>query len=368
MLLVAGSVLSACAAPKPPAVAPAPAPQGPSASPTPSGAAPSARDQLLAAAKKEGSVAVWANHFDKVEEIFQPFKEKYPYIQVKVWDASTGDDVINKLTEEGKVGRVTGDVFFSSESDLVNAVARNLLMEYDWKVAGWPNQPKHKYFINYGTNPRLPVFNTNVISVDQGPKSWEDMATGRWRDKAPVSSFSGAEVTMLLGYMWRASPNTINWEKAEKYLTDVVKNNKPKVVRGFSGPMELLVTGEYGIFVPLASGREVLKYSLVGAPISIVPIGKTPGITQSLGMIKNPAHPNAAKVFADWFAAEGGQLSKIQVDLVYALDPTIAKDAIANKLLAGKYKIEVEPVPTEFFTEANVKRSSDFWLGLLGVK
>ena len=84
-------------------------------------------------------------------------------------------------------------------------------------------------------------------------------------------------------------------------------------------------------------------------------------------MVKNAAHPNAAKVFADWFAAEGGQLSKIQVDLIYALDPEVAKVARANQLLAGKYKIEVIPVPSELLTTENVKRAQDFWLKLLGV-
>jgi iron(III) transport system substrate-binding protein len=323
---------------------------------------------LYEAARQEGEVALWANTFSDATKVLKPFHDKYPGVKVKVWDASTGDDVINKLVEEGKVGRVTGDIFFSGEGDLVKAVTAGLMQEHDWGTEGWPNQPPNKFYINYGTNPRLPVFNTNVIPVAEGPKSWEDLALPKWRDKGPVASFSGSTLTMLMAHMWREKEGELNWEKAEKYFTDVVENTKPKVVRGFSGPMELLVTGEYGIFVPVASGRRVMFYSLIGAPVSIVPVGKTPGITQAMGIVKNAAHPNAARLFANWYAKEGGALSKIQGDLIYTLDPELVDVARANILLRDRYNTEVEPVPTKFFSAENVDRATDFHLKVLGVK
>jgi hypothetical protein len=132
--------------------------------------------------------------------------------------------------------------------------------------------------------------------------------------------------------------------------------------------MELLVTGEYGIFVPVASGRRVMFYSLIGAPVSIVPVGKTPGITQAMGIVKNAAHPNAARLFADWYVKEGGALSKIQGDLIYSLDPELVDVARANILLRDRYNTEVEPVPTKFFSAENVDRATDFHLKVLGVK
>jgi iron(III) transport system substrate-binding protein len=313
-------------------------------------------------------VALWSNTFDEGPQVTKAFQAAYPGIKLKIWDASTGGDVINKLVEEGKVGRVTGDIFFSGEGDLVLAAETGVMQEYDWPTEGWPSQPDSKYYINYGSNPRLPVFNTNVIPVDEGPKTWEDLATSKWADKSPVASFSGAEGPMLFAHMWREREGELNWAKAEKYWTDVVTNNKPKIVRGYSGPMELLVTGEYGLFVPVASGRRVLFYSLIGAPVSIVPMGKTPGLPQSMGIVKNAAHPNAAKVFIDWFIKEGGQLIKIQEGLLYAVDPKLAETARANVLLRDRFNTEVEPVPSLFFTPENVSRANDFHLTTMGVK
>ncbi|MDP2743925.1 MAG: extracellular solute-binding protein [Dehalococcoidia bacterium] len=367
LLLISGMVLVACAAPSAPS--PAPSPQTPSTgSPAPAGPVSDARAQLLEAAYKEGEVQLWANTFDNQAKVLKPFHDKYPGITVKVWDASTGNDVINKLVEEGKAGKVSGDIFFSGEGDLVTAITAGVMAEYPWDNDDWPNQPDTKLYINYGTNPRLPAFNTNVIPVDQGPKSWEDMATNRWVGKSPVFSFSGEDGPLLFAYMWRLPGDVLNWAKAEKYWTDVVTNNKPAIVRGYSGPLELLVSGEYGIMLPVASGRTVLEYALIGAPIAIVPVGKTPGITQSLGMVKNPAHPNATKVFLDWFTSEGGQLSQIQENLIYAIDPEITKIARANILLRDKYFIEVEPVPSKFYTPENTERASDHHLRTAGVK
>jgi iron(III) transport system substrate-binding protein len=358
-------IVSACGAPATPAPTSTSRPTTAPAVPTPSpGKLELTREQLIAAANNEGEVAVWANTFPGGNEVLKPFHDKYPFIKVKLWDAS-GDEIINRLIEEAKAGRFTADIFFSPEGDLVRSVGLELMQEYDWKTQGWSNQPPGRSYINWGSNGRLPAFNTNVIPIAEGPKSWEDLALPKWRDKSPVASFSAPDNPLLYAYMWRENEGVLNWERAEKFLTDAVKNNKPKVVRGF--PMELLATGEYGIFSPDVSGRNVLAFVLMGAPIALVPVGKTPGLTNSVGIVKNAAHPNAAKVFADWFAAEGGLLTKVRYDLVYALDPATARVSPVNQLLAGKYGIEVEPVPTAFFTPENVKRANNFWLALLGV-
>ncbi len=83
LMVAIALVLSACAAPKAPAPAPAPSPVPSTQRPAPAGPTATSREQLLEAAKKEGEVAVWANTFDKSDEVLKPFYEKYPFIKVK---------------------------------------------------------------------------------------------------------------------------------------------------------------------------------------------------------------------------------------------------------------------------------------------
>lgn len=364
LILVFIVALSACGSPQQATPAPTPAQKPSGTTPAPATPTASVQQQLLDAAKKEGEVVIWSNTFQEREKILRLFYDQYPFITIKVWDASGGPDVINKLSQERQAGKVSPDILFLSESDIVPAIPLGLLAEYNWKREGWLNQPNHKFYLNYSLNPRAPTYNTDLVQPSEVPKSWEDLKDPRWRGRAVLSS-SGAELPLLMAYLWKDG-SKLNWEKSEKYLSDIVANTRPRVLNGFTRPMELLAAGEFAIF-PVGAGSRTLYYMTIGGPVAMVPVGKSPGLTRSVAVVKGAPHPNATQVFLDFFSTPEGLLARTEVDFTPVLYPEAAKKAKAN-LQLQKYGIETVPVPTDVYTEDNLRRATVWWEKLLGIR
>ena len=84
---------------------------------------------IEAAAKKEGSVIVYANS-SKIAKATEIWAEKYPDIKIEGYDLG-GDEVLSKTIGEQKSGLFVGDVWFSSGgAEVVGTVLPN---EYAWR-------------------------------------------------------------------------------------------------------------------------------------------------------------------------------------------------------------------------------------------
>jgi iron(III) transport system substrate-binding protein len=367
LIVVLTVALSACGSPQQATPAPTPAlAQKPSGvTPAPAVTPASGDQQVIDAAKKEGEVDIWSNTFQDRQQILSSFNARYPFIQVKVWDAPTGPDAVNKIAEEAKVSKVSADILFSSESDIVPAMNLGLLAEYNWNRQGWLNQPTHKFYLNYATNPRTPLYNTDVISAAEAPKGWDDLKDAKWRTRSTVVSSSGAELPLLMAYLWRDG-DKLGWDKAEKFLTDMVTNVRPRVMSGITGTATLVAAGEFSMFL-VGSGDTSLRMITKGAPVAIVPVGQSPGLSRSVGLVKGAPHPNAAKLFLDYFTTPEGLLAKTEADFTPVTYPEAAKTARAN-LLLKKYGIETLMVPTSVYTAENVSRATMWWQKLLGLR
>src|SRR3990172_4770355 len=107
LFLVLGLVLAACAAPQ----KPAPVPEKPAAaSPAPTLPQLTREQQLVEGAKKEGVVVYWMHTGRGLEQALKLFKEKYPFLEVKTFDAARGPEIVTRITEESKAGRYSVDL------------------------------------------------------------------------------------------------------------------------------------------------------------------------------------------------------------------------------------------------------------------
>lgn len=157
----------------------------------------------------------------------------------------------------------------------------------------------------------------------------------------------------------------LNWEKAFDYWTEVYNNTEPAVQRGYGTPMELLASGEAGLFL-YSSWGSGMGYKEKGAPLEFV--SATPVTTYRAYVIpKDAPHPNAARLLADFMTTPEVELIITDIGWASTLSPEAAEKAKANKYIreAG---IEPIPMPLELMTEENFKKSSDFWFTLLGLK
>lgn len=360
-----GLVFSGCAAPKQqPPTQPTPERPAPTSPLTPTPTTLSREQQLVEAAKKEGGLSIWAFDFTVRDNlILKAFAQRYPDIKASVWD-SRGADILARLSEETKAGQHNVDVLVLS-SEIADAYAMGFLGQYEYpNVAGWPAQPTHNYYRMIGGTARVIVYNTNVVSPADVPRTWDDLKSTKWAGKTFIST-SGEDSPLFWAYLWREG-DKLNWDKSFAYWTEVIKNTRPKVVSGFGGPRGLLAAGEAALMIPDATSG-VLRLMAQGAPIAIAPLGAVSGDGTHLALVKDAPHPNSARLFIDWLTSGEGALVYSNVTANLALKPELASRAVTN-LQFKQLGMTWQPMPKEAMTVENLKKSSDFWMKALGVK
>ena len=126
------------------------------------------------------------------------------------------------------------------------------------------------------------------------------------------------------------------------------------------------MTGEYAIG-PFGSGREVRAAALQGLPLAALEYGMKEGKRASLGshvlnVLKDPPHPNAQKLFANWFLTRDTQYFIQGLTGIDSMRVDIPKDNVLPLELRqdGDVMPEIEPGST---TKAN--EALEFYLSLV---
>lgn len=352
LVLVLGQLLTACAAPE----KPAPSSERPAAmQPAPAVPQLTPEQQVIEAAKKEGQVVFWTHSWQDMEDNFRKaFQAKYPFLKLTVWEGSPAD--MDRLIEEAKVGKHNVDVLIYPDVNIASLRGTNLLLDYAWpKAKNWPSQPAHNYWRIITLAPMGPVYNTKLVQAADAPKSYDDMKDPKWKGKALIST-SGQVTPLVTGYF--LGGGKLDWDKSVAFWKDVMQVNSPRIVSGFTAPLELVSAGEVPLFI-WSSFKSTSSYIWKGAPLGMAGPKQASGTNDAIGIMKNAPHPNAAKLLADFFTSEG-LLTYADNAAGWVPDPELGKRAKVN-LEMKKWGIEVVILPQEVMTDENMAKAVQFW-------
>ncbi|MBM2832404.1 MAG: futA1 1 [Dehalococcoidia bacterium] len=313
-----------------------------------------------AAAKANGEteVVMWALswYYGPVEKAFEA---KYPFLKLKIWDPP-GDELETKLIAEYKAGKYSPDLLTQDAARLRHEHEAGILQEYDWpNTKGWPFQPPHKFWVLDQLSTRMPMYNTKLVAPTDIPRKWEDLNSSKWAGKALIST-SGSN--WVIGFAYELGDVTaagVNWDRSIKFWKDVIKTTNPRVLSGFQGPLELLVAGDANIML-MAAGTTGLYNIRRGAPIDFSPFTKTYGDPWHIAMPKNPPHPNAAKLLADWLTSDEGSLVYSNLFPNPTVNPRIADKTYANQFYKNR-GVEIFTLPAEMGTDKNYTDAARVW-------
>ncbi|MDP2647005.1 MAG: extracellular solute-binding protein [Desulfobacterales bacterium] len=328
------------------------------------------RDEMIARAKTEKQIVIGGGTADQYRDSLVNFRKMYPFITVKAFVSDTATTV-NRIVAEAKAGRASIDMV-NLAGDALELLAEAQLLQ---KVENlhlndfYPGtQPNHGYYVQQFIIPRVQgIYNTDLVSPGEVPRSWEDMADPKWAGKTMISR-SAEEIPSLLAFMW-GKEGKLDWDRAFDFFTKLEKQ-KPIIARGMRGGNQQLAAGETAIFWFSSVGPSS-RMHFQGAPVGLIAFPKFPGPFRSSGIIKNAQNPAAAWLFIDYLSSPQGQYD--YTDLVSAELP-LNKKAEAGKLtrwvLSQGGTIEnAVTIPAEFINNKEVsKKSEDFFLRLLGIR
>jgi ABC-type Fe3+ transport system substrate-binding protein len=297
-------------------------------------------EQLVTAGKKEGEVTLLASASTfggkkGFAELEAAFNKKFA-LQVKV-NLAAGPNmpqVASRVLTELKAGaKSSTDFYLGSDSTFASMHKHNALQKVNWSgIFPWTTKemeitPEESLLV-YASFHGI-IYNSNSIAKDKAPKNYEDLIdpalSPTWAGKLAIPAYTH--------WLVRVSAN---WGK-EKVLAYAKKLATLAGGRLRQGEEERIVSGEFPIMASTGGALESMwKWQAKGAPLIGLP-GSTPPTSSyyQLGIPKNSAHPNLAKLFVAFMVSREAQaiIEKHDYRSSYLVEGTnMSKYVRSNKL------------------------------------
>lgn len=261
---------------------------------------------LLDKAKAEGKAAFYAN-ITAVEPIIKAFADDTG-VKAEYTRISTARFVATTITEF-EAGKFMADVVQAPLPILELLGEKGILARYRSPVAaGYPQWTRKDDYIQlFGVEYIALIYNKELAKKTDLPKRYEDLIDPRWKDKIVMPNPANHATTIgwLIGLKEHVFKSEAEWMK----FVNGLAANRPMFVASL-GPTP----------APIASGEKLIgismpKYIITNAPAPLdwarvsQPMLGTP---RAIAVASKAPHPNAARLFVDYWLSQKamGMLAK----------------------------------------------------------
>ena len=267
-------------------------------------------------AKKEARVVVSVPTSAELRKEFDGgFQKAFPAIELEL-NVARGASNINKIVEEHSAGVRGVDLHIGGTTSIVTGLlAQNLLepvmpsmllpevkdAKNWWGGHLWADNAK-KYIYSFTAYMTETIWYNATLVRPEEIVSWDSLLEPKWKGKIaildPRSPGSGESTWAFLlrikgePYLAKLAAQEMTVGRNLRQLGEAVARGKSAVSIGLS----------YYTYVPF------IKAGLPVKPISVIKEGYYAGTgSGNLALLKNSAHPNAARVFLNWLLSKEGQ-------------------------------------------------------------
>jgi iron(III) transport system substrate-binding protein len=303
-------------------------------------------DSVVAAAKKEGTVVVYSMALGApyYVAVLKAFEEKYG-VKVESLDLRASE-LAERVRTEQAAGRFLGDVEIITTT-MIEEQRKN--GDYIQNVGTVPNAGNLRspfkasdVSIPAYVQPMGILVNTRLVKPEDEPKSWNDLNDPKWKGKILSDDMRplGSGNTMF----------AILQKKMGAAFNERLAEQKPVFSRDMRNDARRVARGEYPIYVP-----QVFAFAsdLKGLPVKVViPKEGAPYAQMELALLRNAAHPNAARLLVNHFLDQDSQLlyaNGWMLPVVKGVAERANEDAkpFANAKLMGPALLEERPAMME---------------------
>jgi iron(III) transport system substrate-binding protein len=300
-------------------------------------------EKTVKAARVEGEVEVFSEPGIDIQNALMEFQKSFPEIRLKLSPIGARDFASRALAER-RAGKYLADVFTGGTTSptqlLIPAKAlepiRSVFVlpevadESLWfkKRFHFADSEQQYVLLSDGSIVSdLVTYNTKLVRPEEFRSLW-DLLSPKWKGK--IAAYDprlpgGASNNMRFLYY--------NPKLGPKFLHRLFSEMEIKVATDRRQVMDWLGTGTYSL--ALFAGREVDTAKKQGLPVDEMTSIKADGsmLTSGAGsitLINRAPHPNAAKVFINWFLSREGQMAWQRHTDRNSLRTDIPKESITN--------------------------------------
>jgi iron(III) transport system substrate-binding protein len=272
-----------------------------------------AADQaLIDAARKEGSVTWYTTQI--INQFAAPaaeaFQKKY---NIRVdYVRADNNEVILRLGQESKAGKIMGDVFDGTVSSPL--IRDGLVLQYQPEsVKDLPQDYRdpNGYWVATNLYVHTPGINTALVPKGQEPKTHMDFLDPKWKGKLV---WAGRQASSAAPGFIGAVLMEMGEEKGKDFLRQLAKQNVTALGVSARQVLDQVIAGEFAVALNIFNNHATIS-AAQGAPSAWLPISPSLAVFSVAGVVKNGPHPNAGKLLIDFLISEDGQ--KIYRDADY---------------------------------------------------
>jgi iron(III) transport system substrate-binding protein len=273
-------------------------------------------EKTVKSAESEGEVSVYVVDYPRFT--VEHFRKAYPKIKLSVVDGPSGPELSSRLMAERRAGKYQADLYIAGQGTHVSILypakalapmPAALILPEVKDESKW-FKGKHRYvdpeanrsFVFQGHRGLYISYNTRRTKADE-IRSWWDLTQPKWKGQIVGYDPSIAGVARnALWFMYKnpsLGPEFMNKVFGEMDMT--FSRNPQQVVDWLAGKASLCIACN-----DAESGKEQ------GLPVDVItqPMKEGDYIAGGQGVVSliTPApHPNAARIFLNWFLSREGQ-------------------------------------------------------------
>ena len=257
---------------------------------------------LVDGAKKEsGPVMVYhSTQTEDLQPVFDAFTKKYG-IKVVDWRSSS-ENVVQRIVQESRAGKREVD-FIENNSPEMEAVRRErvlLRVETPFYADMRPGTlGAHHEYATSTMDVFVQAYNTEKVRPEELPKTFQDLASPRFRDRLAIEAEDFAWFGTLL--------NDIGEAQGVKLFSEVVANNGISVRKGHTLLANLVASGEVPIGLTVYNYKPT-QLKKKGAKIDSIVLQPAIAQLHAVAVVAKSTRAFSSVLLYDFFLSEGQPL------------------------------------------------------------
>jgi iron(III) transport system substrate-binding protein len=312
-------------------------------------------EKTVAAAKKEGKLNFYVGRYGS-EKLLNEFRKEFLEIKI-VGTNGPGNSLGTRIVAEARAGNVLADLYSGGavtnfeilyKGKVLDSLKSALILPEVLDESKWYggqhcyNDPEQQHVFIYIATPTSTslYFNTQLVNPKDFKSFW-DLVNPKWKGKFVSQEPTSTGIGPSLQFFF------YNPELGPDFLRKLFIDQQPIYSRDRRQMTDWLAQGKFALCMGCRDAERASKQGLPVDDMDMVDWKEGLHMSSgggSLGLIKGGSHPNAAKVFINWFLSRRGQTALQKYADLYDQDPPnsrridIPKDMLPanSRLVEGK--------------------------------
>jgi iron(III) transport system substrate-binding protein len=279
-------------------------------------------DKTVQAARQEGQIVIYAAIGPYHPQIFAEFQKDYPEIKATIVHGNS-NRISPRLLAERRAGKFLADVYLGGPTSLYTFYQNKLFdplapllvlpevvdASLWWEGKHWYIDPERKHiFVNEGSVAGLTITYNSQLAKPADFKSYWDLLQPKWKGKivsldARDPGFGASELRYVYYHP----------ELGGEFIRRLFGEMDVVLSREHQQAIDWVGIGKVALCVFCRDGFAT-KAKSQGLPVDYInpnDLKEMPRLRGSAGaitLVNKTPHPNAAKVFINWFLSRRGQI------------------------------------------------------------